>query len=101
MVGEPLQVVAQHAFSFECLAAAAGVRPLTSVVELVDAQQRAGEEELSTGDAVVALLSGVFGPLVAKQRARRDEAHAAVPAAEWALASVDPLMGPPGVVVGE
>ena len=68
MVGEPLQVVAQHPFGFEGLAAAASVRPLSGVVELVDPQQRAGEEEFSAGDAVVALLSSVFGPLVAQQR---------------------------------
>lgn len=101
VVGEPLQVVAQHSFGFERLAAAAGMRPLASVVELVDPQQRAGEEELSAGDAVVTLLSGVFGSMVAQQRARRDEALAAVLAAEWALAGVDSLVGPPGVVVGE
>ena len=69
MVGEPLQVVAQHSFSFKRLATEAGMRPLASVVELVDPQQRAGEEELSAGDAIVVLLSGVFGPLVAQQRA--------------------------------
>lgn len=69
VVGEPLQVVAQHSFGFKRLAAAAGVWPLAGVVELMDPQQRAGEEELSAGDAVVALLSGVFGSLVAQQRA--------------------------------
>lgn len=95
VVGEPLQVVAQHSFGFEGLAAAAGVWPLSSVVELVDTQQRTGEEELSTGDAVVALLPSVFGSLVAQQRARRDEALAAVPAAERTFAGVDPLVGPP------
>ena len=36
---EPLEVVAQHSFGLEGLAAAAGVRPLTGVVQLVDAQQ--------------------------------------------------------------
>lgn len=65
VVGEPLQVVSQHSFGFESLAAAADMWPLAGVVELVDSQQRAGEEELSTGDAVVALLSSVFGSLVA------------------------------------
>lgn len=69
MLGEPLQMVAQHSFGFKRLAAAAGVRPLAGVVELVDPQQRAGEEELSAGDAVMALLSSVFGSLVAQQRA--------------------------------
>lgn len=101
MVREPLQVVAQHSFGLERLAAAAGVRPLAGVVELVDPQQRAGEEELPAGDAVVALLSSVFGSLVAQQRARRDEALPAVLAAEGPLASVDPFVGPPRVVVGE
>ncbi len=66
---EPLQVVAQHSFGFKGLAAAAGMGPLAGVVQLVDPQQRAGEEELSAGDAVVALLSSVFGSLVAQQRA--------------------------------
>lgn len=69
VVGEPLQVVSQHSFGFKRLAAAAGMRPLAGVVQLVDPQQRAGEEELSTGDAVVALLSCVLGSLVASQRA--------------------------------
>lgn len=101
MLGEPLQVVAQHPPGLEGLAAAAGVRPLARVVQLVDAQQRAGEEELATGEAVVALLAGVFGPAVAQQGARGDEALATVAAAEGALPRVDPLVGPPGVVVGE
>lgn len=64
VVGEPLQVVAQHSFGFEGFAAAADVRPLPGVVQLVHPQQRAGEEELPAGEAVVALLSGVFGSLV-------------------------------------
>lgn len=101
MVGEPLQVVAQHSFGFEGLAAAADVRPLAGVVQLVDPQQRAGEEELPTGEAVVALLSRMFGSLVAQQRTRRDEALAAVLAAEGTLAGVDPFVRSPGVVVGE
>lgn len=101
VVGEPLQVVPQHSFGFKRLAAAAGMRALAGVVQLVYPQQRAGEEEVSAGDAVVALLSGVFGSLVAQQRARRDEALAAVLAAERTLTCVDPLMGPPGVVIGE
>lgn len=101
MVGELLQVVAQRGSGLEGLGAAAAVRPLARVVELVDPQHGAGEEELSTGEAVVALLAGVFGPLVVLQRARRDEGLAAVLAGERALAGVDPLMGPPGVVVGE
>lgn len=101
MVAEPLQVVAQHPFSFKCLAAGAGVRALAGVVQLVDPQLRAGEEELPAGEAVVALLAGVFVPLVVEQRARRDEAAAALLAGEGALAGVDPLVGPPGVVVGE
>lgn len=36
---EPLEVVPQHPFGLESLAAAAGVRPLTGVVQLVNAQQ--------------------------------------------------------------
>lgn len=99
VVCEPLQVVAQHSFGLKGLAAAADVWPLSGVVELVDPQQRAGEEELPAGDAVVALLPGVFGPLVAQQRTRRDEALAAVLAAERTLPSVDPLVGSPRVVV--
>lgn len=98
---EPLQVVAQHAPGLEGLAAAAGVRPLAGVVELVEAQQRAGEEELAAGEAVVALLPRVLGPLVAEQGARGDEALATVLAAEGPLARVNALVGPPGVVVGE
>lgn len=43
----------------------------------------------------------VFVLLVGDQRARGDEAEAALLAGEGALASVDPLVGPPGVVVGE
>lgn len=49
----------------------------------------------------MALLTRVFGPLMAQQGARRDEALLAVPTAEWPLASMNPFMGPPGVVVGE
>lgn len=47
------------------------------------------------------LLTSVFGPLMAQQGARRDEALVAVLTAEWSLASMNPFMGPPGVVVGE
>lgn len=35
---ESLEVMAQHSFGLEGLAAAAGVRPLTGVVQLVNAQ---------------------------------------------------------------
>lgn len=101
MLREPLQVVAQHSSGFKALATAAGVWTLPSVVELVDPQERAGEEELSTGEAVVALLAGVLGSLMAQQGARRDEALAAVLTAEGPLARVNALVGPPGVVVGE
>lgn len=101
VIHEPFQVVAQHSFGFKGLAAAAGVRPLASVVELVNPQQRAGEEEISTGETVVALLSGVFGSLVAQKRPRCDEALATFLAAERTLTCVDPLMSSPGVVVGE
>lgn len=98
---EPLQVVAQNSFGLEILAAVADVRALPTVVQLVDAEQRAGEEELPTGQTVVVLFPGVSGPLVAEQGTRGDEALAAVLAGERSLAGVDPLVGPPGVVVGE
>lgn len=101
MINEPLQVVAQHSFGLKGLSTAAGMRPLAGVVQLVDAQQRACEEELAAGEAVVALLPGVFGSLVAEQRTRRDEALAAFLTAERTLSCVDPLVGSPGVVVGE
>lgn len=39
VVGEPLQVVAQHSSGFKGLATAAGVWTLPRVVELVDTQQ--------------------------------------------------------------
>lgn len=101
MLREPLEVVAQHPSGLEGLPAAAGVGPLAGVVQLVEAQQRAGEEERPAGEAVVALLPRVLGPLVAQQGARGDEAPPTVPAAEGPLARVDALVGPPGVVVGE
>lgn len=101
MLREPLQVVAQHTPGFKALATGAGVGALAGVVELVEPQERAGEEETPAGEAVVALLPRVLGPLVAQQGARGDEALAAVPTAEGPLARVDALVGPPGVVVGE
>lgn len=101
MAAEPLEVVTKDSFGFKRLAAAARVRPLTGVVQLVDVQLCAVEEELPTGEAVVTFLPGVFVLLVGDQRARGDEAEAALLAGEGALTGVDPLVGPPGVVVGE
>lgn len=49
----------------------------------------------------MALLTCVLGPLVGQQGPGGDEALAAFAAAEGPLAGVDPLVGPPGVVVGE
>lgn len=101
MAAEPLQVVTQDSFGFESLATAAGVRPLASVIQLVDVQLSAGEEELSTGEAVVTFLLGVFVLLVGDQRARSYEAATAFLTGIGTFAGVDPLVGPPGVVVGE
>lgn len=47
------------------------------------------------------LLPSVFGPLVAQQGPRCGEAQTTVLAAEGTFSGVDPLMGSPGVVVGE
>lgn len=65
VVHEPLQVVTQHPFGLEGLAATTCVRPLAGVVELVDPQQRASKEELPAGDTVVALLPSVLSSAVA------------------------------------
>lgn len=101
VLDESLKVVAQDSFGLEGLATATDMWPLPSVVQLVDAEQRAGEEELAAGEAVVVFLPGVFGPLVAQQGPGCGEAQATVLAAEGTFPGVDPLVGSPGVVVGE
>lgn len=94
-------MLTQDSFGFKRLATAAGVRPHASVVQLVDVQLCTAGEELPTSEAVMTFLPGMFGPLMGDQRTRGDEAAATFLTGERALASVDPLVCPPGVVVGE
>lgn len=101
MADESLEVLAQDSFGFKRLATAAGVWPHTGVVQLVDVQLCATEEELPTSDAVMTFLPGVSGLLMGDQRTRSDETTAALLTGEGALAGMDPLVRPPGVVVGE
>lgn len=101
MLDESLEVLTQDSFGFKRLATAAGVRPHAGVVQLVDVQLCAAEEELPTSDAVVTFLPGVSGSLMGDQRTRGDEAPATLLTGEGAFAGVDPLVRPPGVVVGE
>lgn len=68
MADKSLEMITQDSFGLKRLATAAGVRPHTSVVQLMDVQLLAAEEELPTGDTVMTFLPGVFGSLVDDQR---------------------------------
>lgn len=68
MADKSLEVLTQDSFGLKRLATAAGVWPHTSVVQLMDVQLFAAEEELPTGDAVMTFLPGVFVSLMSDQR---------------------------------
>lgn len=67
MADKSLEVLTQDSFGLKSLATAAGVRPLTGVVQLMDVKLFSAEEELPTGDAVMIFFPGVFSPLMGGQ----------------------------------